>query len=58
MDNVMYKHKLKLRNLLWITWKYSKSREEKYKTAIRLVKLKKLSKGMVKIKAAVEYRKK
>ena len=23
MDDVMYKHKLYLRELLWITWKYS-----------------------------------
>ena len=54
----MFKHRRRLAQLLWITYTYSKRRQEAYQTAIRLAKLKKFSKGMAKIKEKVEYRRK
>lgn len=58
MDIVLLKPKLELKGLLWATWIYAKRREQRYRSAINLIKLKKLAKAMIEIKKKVEYRKK
>jgi hypothetical protein len=58
MDIIMYKHRIELRGLLWATWIYSERRQKRWRSAVNCIKLKKLSKAMIKIKEKKEYNKK